>query len=159
MKDYSEYTLRNHKGVTFAILNMGRVLLIKRRKWPFIANPGIWTLVQGGREKGEQYLETAYREAKEEVGIDKEHLMLIIKRDNVRLFDAVKKDKVVWENTFFVFHSDTNKVRKNFESSAFRWATMPEIVKEREYTNIFVDKEEITKLIKGAIDASRRLER
>lgn len=159
MSKLSGYRLQKRDGAVVAIVRGGNVLLLKRRRIPFIANPGLWCLVMGGRSGKESYIENAYREVEEETGIGRSHLMLLAKKNNVRLFDAVRNDKVAWENAFLIFHSDTNEVRKNFENSAFRWATISEIIKEREYTNIFVDKEEITKLIKGAIDASRKLER
>ena len=145
-------------GVTVALINNGRLLLIKRRRFPFIANPGIWTFVQGRREGDESYVENAYREVMEEVKISKEQLLLIAKKNPVRLFDATRKGRS-WENALLVFHCNTSAVKLNFENSAFRWANFSEVLKEKEYTNTFANKEEINDLIKRSIHAANRLEK
>ncbi|MDE1825908.1 MAG: NUDIX domain-containing protein [Candidatus Micrarchaeota archaeon] len=153
MVDTSGYRLVEGDGATAAIINNGRILLLRRVKIPFISNPGIWCMVAGKRNKGEEYRALIYREIKEETGIAREDLTLIAQVSKVRIIDAVKKDKM-WDNEFFIFLSNTDKVRLDYENRAFRWADLAEIQGEREYTNIFANKEEMLSLIKGALYGS-----
>ncbi|MGI0141422.1 MAG: NUDIX domain-containing protein [Candidatus Micrarchaeales archaeon] len=152
MSDTPEYKLVNAQGVTIAIVNNGKILLIKRVNFPLISNPGIWFLVQGGKKRGEDYLNTAYREVQEEVSIGKEHLKLLFEKDDVLMFDAIKK-KHMWKNKFYIFHTDAPVVKINYESQAYRWANFSELLEEKEYTNIFIDKEEMLRHIKDALYA------
>lgn len=154
MSDTDEYKLVEADGVTVAIIHDRKVLLIKRVNFPLISNPGIWVFVQGGRKKGEEHIETAYREIHEEVAIGREHLELVFEKKDVVLFDAVKK-KHKWKNAFFIFHSKTPQVKTNYESQGHRWAHFEELIGEREYTNIFIDKEEMLHHIKSALDAKK----
>ncbi|MDE1850626.1 MAG: NUDIX domain-containing protein [Candidatus Micrarchaeota archaeon] len=150
MSDTDEYRLVEADGVTAAIVHGGKILLVKRVNFPLISNPGIWVFVQGSRKKGEEHIETAYREIHEEVAIGREHLELVFEKKDVVLFDAVKK-KHKWKNAFFIFQSKTQNVKTNYESQGHRWAHLEELVGEKEYTNIFIDKEEMLDHIRRAL--------
>jgi len=151
MDGADQYRLVEADGVTVAIIHGKRILLIKRVNFPLISNPGIWVFVQGGRKKGEEHIETAYREIHEEVAIGREHLDLLFEKKDVVLFDAVKK-KHKWKNAFFIFQSKTQHVTTNYESQGHRWASFDELMGEKEYTNIFIDKEEMLHHIKSALN-------
>jgi len=154
MDNTDKYRLVEADGVTVAIINRGKILLIKRVNFPLISNPGIWVFVQGGRKRGEEHIETAYREIHEEVSLGKEHLELVFEKKDVLMFDAVKK-KHKWKNAFFIFQSKTQDVKTNYESQGHRWAHFEELLDEKEYTNIFIDKEEMLHHIKSALDAKK----
>lgn len=141
----SEYRLVEAKGVAVVLINNGKVLLMKRRNLPFLKNPGIWSFIFGHKEKGEGYEETAYREAREEAGLQRGALHPLCKSFGVVLFDRRKRIK--WHNRMFIFRSDSSEVRKDFENAAYRWATMGEIMEGESYTNIFIDEERILKRI------------
>ena len=53
-------------GVEIAIIEAGKVLLIKRRDF------GVWLLPGGGIDAGESAAEAAVREAQEETGLEVE---------------------------------------------------------------------------------------
>ena len=145
-----QYKLVEGDGITAVIISEGKILLVKRINIPFISNPGIWTFVMGSKKKGEEHLSTAYREIDEEVSIGREHLEPIFEKKNALMFDAVKK-KHMWKNTFFIFHTKNPSVRINYESQSYRWADFDELLVEKEYTNIFIDKEEMLDHIQRAL--------
>ena len=144
-----EYKAVKADGVAVVILHKRRILLLKRRKIPFIFNPGIWSFVMGSKNRGEQYKETAYREVNEETGLERKAIKQLRKPIKVWMFDANKKKK--WQNHLFFFSSSTNKIKLNIENSRFRWASLNELKKGKDYTNIFIDKKRVIKEIESCI--------
>jgi ADP-ribose pyrophosphatase YjhB (NUDIX family) len=142
MKEYKEVKA---DGVAVVIIHKKRILLLKRRKLPFITNPGIWSFLTGGKNKDESYSEAAYRETEEETGIKKEQLKQIRKPIKAWLFDSKRRKK--WQNYIFFFKSETNEVKLNMENAAFRWASITDIKNENEYTNISLDDEKILEIL------------
>lgn len=151
MDEERKYKLVEGNGITAAIVHRQKVLLIKRVNIPIISNPGIWTFVQGSAKKNEDHKDTAYREIKEEVNLDKVHLNPIIQENDVLMFDAVRQNRM-WKNSFFVFKTENPNVRINYESTKFRWAELEDLEEEREYTNIFINKENALRKIKEAME-------
>ena len=144
-----EYKAVKAEGVAVVILHKKKLLLVKRRNIPFIFNPGIWGFVTGSRKRGEDYAETAYREAEEETGLARSSLLQLRKPMRVWMFDAKKRKK--WQNCLFFFSSSTDKIKLNIENSRFRWASLNDLKKGKDYTNIFVDKKRVIKEIEGCI--------
>ena len=142
------YKLVSVPGMTAIIIHGQRILLLKRRNVPIILNAGIWAFLSGGRERGERYIDTAYREIREESGIDRHSLTLLFK---TRMLLTDRKRRIVWPNWVFVFRSDTGKVRLDYENSGYRWATINQIEKEINYTNIFINHRELEKTIRGYV--------
>jgi len=58
---------RTRRGASIAVFKGNSILLIKRAKAPWL---GLWSLPGGSLERGESAYEAAYRELKEETGID-----------------------------------------------------------------------------------------
>lgn len=143
--------LKRKPGIIVAMINGKRILLLERRSIPFIPNPGIWSLLTGGLKNGEMPLDAAYREINEETGILRKDIRLLAGPNRVMLTDAVRKEGR-WHNTFYIFRSGTDKVKRNIENSAHRWARLEELEEEKEYTNIFMNAERIMKMLKSAID-------
>ena len=144
-----EYKAVNADGVAVVILHKRRILLLKRRKIPFIFNPGIWSFVMGSRKRGEQYKETAYRELNEETGLEMKSIKQLRKPIKVWMFDAKKNKK--WQNYLFFFSSSTNKIKLNMENSGYRWASLNDLKKGKDYTNIFIDKSRVIREIESCI--------
>jgi 8-oxo-dGTP pyrophosphatase MutT (NUDIX family) len=144
------YRLIDAKGVAVAVISGRKVLLFKRRSLPMLKNPGVWSFVFGGKERGEQYVHTAYREVGEESGIKRDKLHMLGSSFDVLLFD--KKKRIRWRNRMFIFRSDTSKVRKDFENAAYRWATIGEIRNHVIYENVFMDEAAILKKLSRYID-------
>ena len=137
-------------GSKIVIINDGRVLLLKRRSVPFIINPGIWAFVGGGRDRRETYLHTAYREVREETGIGRPMLRLANRPKKMALIN-IKKPAERWNNMIFIFISKTGAVKLNIENADYRWATFGQLEKEERFTNEFVAKKEILRMIKNAM--------
>ncbi|MEM3838964.1 MAG: NUDIX hydrolase [Candidatus Micrarchaeaceae archaeon] len=137
-------------GVAAVVLNKGRALLLLRRQLPFVKNPGKWSFIFGKREKCEGYLEAAYREIKEETGIGMANLSILCKGFDVQIFDS--RNGITWKNKMFIFRSDTEKAKRNFENAAIRWATLDEIMRHDRYDNIFIDEAKILRMIKRYSD-------
>ena len=129
------------------------MLLLKRRNVPMIMNPGIWAFLSGGRDGNERYLTTAYREIGEETSIGKESLRMLYKEKRL-----LKEDRkgIKWHNWLFIFHSNTRKVKLDYENSAYRWATMREIEKEINYTNVFINRKALEAKIRRYLWTKKR---
>jgi 8-oxo-dGTP pyrophosphatase MutT (NUDIX family) len=153
MEAFGDFRLVKKEGITAVIISRKGVLVMKRIALPFLIDSGVWTFVAGSREKEEKYVETAYREVREETGLDKENLILRSKYEDVVKIDM--KSKTKYHNHLYIFYSKTINIRKNIENSAYRWAPLSEIQEQRKYTNVFADKQFIEKEIKRAIDAER----
>ena len=154
MKDYK---LVKADGVAAVIIWKNKVLLLKRRRIPFIYNPGTWGFLTGSRKPGERYLETAYREIKEETGIGRKQLTRVLKPAKVSMFDGKKGKR--WLNYLFIFRSETGNVRINIENAGWRWAKASEIRDGNDYTNIFLNKDKIYKTITRCLKNGKRPEK
>ena|SRR5208283_4612050 len=141
---------KTRDGSKVIIINNGRILLLKRRSVPFIINPGIWAFVGGGRDKRETYLQTAYREVHEETGIERSKLKLVNKPKRMALIN-VKKPEERWKNVVFIFVSKTGDVKLNIENADYRWATFSQLEKGERFTNEFVAKKEILRMVRTVL--------
>jgi len=132
-------------GVSTIILHKGKLLIVKRINLPFlITYPGKWFFVAGKREKGEKFIDTAYREIKEEVKIRKDHLRLLHKSKLI-LLDHKKGQR--WVDKLFVFCSSTDNIILNFEHSQYKWVNLDEFKKIFE-PDIIENRKEILALIR-----------
>ncbi len=152
------FVKKNLDGITAAVIHRGKILLIKRINLPFVmVNPGVWNFVQGAREKGERYVQTAFREVNEETGISSEKLHLAFNPSTIRLFDyRLGRKSRTWENKFFVFYADSKEVKLDLENTAFRWASIKEIESGLNYTNIFFNHESILNRLRRALDGEKK---
>jgi len=148
------YTKVERPGVIAIVLNNSKMLLLKRRNFPFITNPNIWTFVSGGIKKKESYEDAAYRELNEETGLSKLVLKKIAGPFEVQLFDP--KRRWFWANKAYIFVTGSNKIKLNIENSAYRWATFKEIKDESSYTNIFINKSFIVKKLSGVLNGKHK---
>ena len=150
MDDYRDV---EKEGVTVAIINGGKILLLKRRMLPFTPNGGLWYFVAGGRKRGEEYIDTAYRELREETAIAKEHTY-VLAHAGITILERSRKKR--WENMFFVLHTTADDVRINIEHTAFKWVTLPQLVEEhRETLECISNEREVLDLLKSCIEKER----
>ncbi|MDE1861084.1 MAG: NUDIX domain-containing protein [Candidatus Micrarchaeota archaeon] len=134
------------------MINRRRILLLKRRNLPFVLNPGVWSLIFGAIESGEDPLETAYREIREETAIPKESLRLVRGPEKVLL--RYERKGIMWYNDLYLFEAKTRRVKLDLENSAYRWASLDEIRKGIKYTNIFISEDLILSIIKSGLNES-----
>ncbi|MDE1873610.1 MAG: NUDIX domain-containing protein [Candidatus Micrarchaeota archaeon] len=144
-------------GITAIILHGGRVLLLRKIWLPFVLYRGLWLFLSGKREPGESYDTAAYREIREETGIGRRDLLLLGRFGGVAKFHVGSGRR--FTDTLYVFASRTARVRLNIENTAYRWASVSDIRREREYTNAFVDKQFIERTIGRALDGGKLAER
>ncbi len=136
-------------GITAVIINGGDILLVKRRNFPFIRNPGVWTFVSGGIKREENSEDAACREILEETGIGRSSLRRVGYAGGVEKFDM--RNGRIFSDDFYCLISKTRKVKLNIESSAYRWCRFREIERHESYTNLFADEATITGLIRRAL--------
>lgn len=141
-----DYKRVNRDGITAIIINKGRILLLRRASLPFMTHKGTWSFLTGGKHKNERYINTVYREAKEELGIDRSQLVLIASGKNVIIKD--NKKNISWTNALFVLHSKTRIVRLNFENRECKWVSIAQLaVQENAITTYFLNKDYVLRLI------------
>jgi len=95
---------------------------------------GHWDFPKGNIEPGESPLETAYREVKEETGIDKENLIFIdgFKREISYYF--MSHGNVIHKTViFFLMRSLTKEVKISWEHKGYRWASFGDAYKLATY--------------------------
>ncbi len=135
------------------MVHKNRILLLKRRDIPFVrrfvANPGKWSLVAGGRKREEAYIDTAYREVIEETGLDRMDLKRAGRGIIVHVFDGEKG--TTWSNMLFVLRSDSSAIRTNLESSGYKWVTFDELSSRKYLSETIMDHEAALRHIRKAI--------
>ncbi len=140
-------------GVQVAVVHKNRILLLKRRDVPFIrrfvANPGKWSLVAGGRKRGEAYMDTAYREVTEETGLGRKQLKGHGRGTVVWVYDRGKG--TTWSNMLFVLRSSSRSIRLNLESSDYKWVTFDELSSMEYLNETIMDHEAALRRIRKAI--------
>lgn len=144
----------NRDGATAIIINKKGVLLLKRTMIPFISNPGIWFFITGGHEKGESYLENAYREINEETGLERGELTSLYKNKKIILTNGSRK--IQWSNALFIFRTSSSAVKLNYEHRSYKWVTFDELLNHEGTLNAIYDRNSVLKLIKGAIRSKDR---
>lgn len=140
---------KNRDGILCILINRGKFLILKRLAIPFIINRGIWSFITGKLNKNESYLLAAYREIEEETKITKDNLVLAVKPFRARLLDVHNGKQ--WQNTIFIFYSNTREVTLNIENSRFRWAPLDDIKNYNDYTNIFCNEKKILGILSKAL--------
>jgi 8-oxo-dGTP pyrophosphatase MutT (NUDIX family) len=107
----------------------GNLLILKRSK-KVKTYKGYWGGVAGYIEKNEKPTETAYKEIKEEVGLDKKDVELIKKLDPIKFSDVYENKKYNWEIFIFLFKiSKTSEIKIDWEHSEYRWIYPSDIEK------------------------------
>jgi 8-oxo-dGTP pyrophosphatase MutT (NUDIX family) len=135
-------------GVTAAVVNKGKVLILKRINLPFIVNPGVWSLVAGGLKKGERPIDAAYREVEEETGLGREHLKSLGSCD---IFVTDRRRGSRWKNHFFVIQSSKSMIRLNIENRAWKWVGLAQLKRSPELLGPFEDSKRMVAVISKSI--------
>ncbi len=100
-----------------------RYLLIRRCS-PYL--PGTWQMVSGGIEDGESAPQAAFREIREETGLEPKE---IYSADAVETFYMASKDQIVFVPVFVAIVEEEEVRLSPIEHDAFEWLTFEEASK------------------------------
>ena len=115
--------------VTCLLENNGEILILKRSE-EVGTYQELWGGVAGFVEEDEDPCETAVKEIKEEVGIEKKDLLLVKKEDAIKFTDLYGGKLYDWIVYPFLFHiKDRDKIQIDWEHTEFRLVKPSELKK------------------------------
>ena len=115
------------KVVTCLLMKDSKLLILKRSD-RVSTYKGLWGGVAGYVEEHEEPYETALKEIKEEVGIDKKDVSLVRKCDPFTFTDYNEGKKYEWTIYPFLFKIEKkNKIKIDWEHSKYKWISPLEI--------------------------------
>jgi 8-oxo-dGTP pyrophosphatase MutT (NUDIX family) len=116
--------------VSCVVMNEKGNILILKRSDKVRTYKGCWSGVAGYIEKGEQPLDTAYKELSEEVKLDRGDVELILKGDLIEFTDIYENVRYDWKIYPFLFKTrKKSKIQIDWEHIEYRWIIPSEIVK------------------------------
>jgi len=116
--------------VTCLLVNDDGDLLILKRSNRVRTYKGLWGGVAGYIEENEEPYDTALKEIREEVGLEKEDVSLVKQLEVVRFTDFYEGVRYDWEVFPFLFRTGKkSKIHIDWEHSDYRWITPTEIGK------------------------------
>ena len=130
------------KSCGIVLLNSNKVLLLQH---PDTTTSGHWDFPKGHIEKGEDEIQTALRELKEETGIDKVKII-----DDFHNLISYSKETILKEVVFFLGITNQEKVSISSEHQNFVWLEYESAYERLTYDNA-------KKTLKKAFDFYKKL--
>jgi 8-oxo-dGTP pyrophosphatase MutT (NUDIX family) len=115
------------KSCGVVLLNSNKVLLLQH---PDTTTSGHWDFPKGHVEKGEDEIQTALRELKEETGIDKVKII-----DDFHNLISYSKETILKEVVFFLGITNQEKVSISSEHQNFLWLEYESAYERLTYDN------------------------
>ena len=119
--------MNNRKGILVAtsILKSEDEILILKRSEKVGSFQGYWSGCSGYVEEDETPKETSLKEIKEETGISKEYLKLLVD-ENIH---KIEKTTGTWIVHSYLYETKTRKIRLDWENDEYEWITIDELKK------------------------------
>ena len=115
---------------TCLLMNDDDKLLILKRSDKVSTYKRLWSGVSGYVEKGEEPYETALKEIREEIGMEKEDIRLILQGNPVTFTDVYEGKEYDWTVYPFLFRIEKNdKIQIDWEHSEYRWIVPSDIIR------------------------------
>ena len=130
------------KVVSCFVTCKGRVLILKRSQ-RVRTYRGRWATVSGYLEKGEDSLDRAFRELREEVDLPKEDVELVKIGEPISVDDS--ESNLNWIVYPFLFNSKTKVVRIDWEHDEYKWINPEDL---RKYETVPMLKEALLSILK-----------
>ncbi|MEE9323133.1 MAG: NUDIX pyrophosphatase [Candidatus Aenigmarchaeota archaeon] len=115
--------------VVTSFLKFEGKILILRRSESVSTYKGRWGGVSGFIEEGEEPVERATKEIKEETGLKKGDLELLGEGKSFSFGDEDEEINIKWIVHPFLFRTKTKKIKINREHFEFKWIRPEELVK------------------------------
>ncbi len=100
--------------------NEGNILVLKRSN-KVRTYKGMWCGVSGYVEEDEKPIDTAYKEIREETGLNKENIILLKRGDPIVFEDVYEGETYNWKVFSFLFKKEGGKVNIDWEHSRYEW--------------------------------------
>ncbi|MBI2183864.1 MAG: NUDIX domain-containing protein [Thaumarchaeota archaeon] len=113
---------RRFRAVSCVLFFEGKILMLKRNL-SVRTNPGLWSVVAGEIDAGEEPVDTAHREIREEVGLAPSDVELLRRGGP---FEVQPKPGSVTSVYTFLFLASRSDVKLNEEHTEYRWASIGE---------------------------------
>jgi len=116
--------------VTVLLINEEEKILILKRSNKVRTYKGLWGGVAGYIEENEEPFQTAIKEIKEEVGLEKEDIEIIKQLDPISFTDFYEGNRYDWKIFPFLFKiKEKSKIKIDWEHSEYRWIAPSQIKK------------------------------
>ncbi|HJJ21687.1 MAG: NUDIX domain-containing protein [Candidatus Nitrosopumilus limneticus] len=117
--------MRSTRIVTSFIKNNNKILVLKRSN-KVKTMKGLWSGVSGIIENNEKPLDRAIIEIYEELGIQKDKIIILKSKENIKI-SSPQYENHEWEVFSYLFETKETKIKLNWENSEFRWISANEL--------------------------------
>jgi 8-oxo-dGTP pyrophosphatase MutT (NUDIX family) len=116
--------------VSCLLMDKNKKILILKRSDKVRTYKGCWSAIAGYVEENERPIDTAFKEIREEVGLEKEDVSLIKRGDPIVFSDVYEGEKYDWRVFPFLFETrEKDKIHIDWEHIEYLWISPKNIVK------------------------------
>ena len=134
------------KVVTCILLDENKNILILKRSDKVRTYKGYWGGIAGYVEEGEEPINTAFKEIREETGVSDEDVELIKTLDVIEFTDFYENEKYEWKVYPFLFRiRKKSKIMIDWEHISYKWIKPGDIDKFKTVPRL---REVVLKLLK-----------
>ena len=132
--------------VTCLLMDKNENILILKRSDKVRTYRGYWSGISGYVEKGEEPLDTAFKEIREETGLNDNNVELVKTAEPIEFTDFYEEEKYEWKVYPFLFRiRKESKIQIDWEHISYRWIKPSDIDKFQSVPRL---REVVFKLLK-----------